>query len=138
MQVAGVEVLVEGRGSRSIVMIHGWPDTHRLWDPQVALFGERYRCVRFTLPGFDDRRTPSLDELVETIRRVVEETCPGERVTLLVHDWGCVFGYQFALRHAQLRGVAGALAHEALLTRELVVGDGPFHAASLYGVGCSR
>src|SRR6266576_5487154 len=43
-----------------------------------------------------------------------------------------------ALRHAQLRDVAGALAHEALLTRELVVGDGPFHAASLYGVGCSR
>jgi len=102
MQVAGVEVLVEGRGSRSIVMIHGWPDTHRLWDPQVALFGERYRCVRFTLPGFDDRRTPSLDELVETIRRVIEEVCPGERVTLLVHDWGCVFGYQFALRHPQL------------------------------------
>jgi pimeloyl-ACP methyl ester carboxylesterase len=102
MQVAGVEVLVEGRGSRSIVMVHGWPDTHRLWDPQVAAFGERYRCVRFTLPGFDARRTPSLDELVETIRRVVEETCPGERVTLLVHDWGCVFGYQFALRHPQL------------------------------------
>src|SRR5262249_55310623 len=42
-----------------------------------------------------------------------------------------------ALRHAQLRDVAGALAYEALLTRELVVGDGPFHAASLYGVGCS-
>jgi pimeloyl-ACP methyl ester carboxylesterase len=102
MQVAGVEVLVEGRGSRSIVMIHGWPDTHRLWDPQVALFGERYRCVRFTLPGFDDGRTPTLDDLVETIRRVVEEACSGERVTLLVHDWGCVFGYQFALRHPQL------------------------------------
>ena len=102
MQVAGVEVRVEGRGSHSIVMVHGWPDTYRLWDPQVAVFGERYRCVRFTLPGFDERRTPLLDELVETIRRVVEETCPGERVTLLVHDWGCVFGYQFALRHPQL------------------------------------
>jgi pimeloyl-ACP methyl ester carboxylesterase len=102
MQVAGIEVLVEGRGARSIVMIHGWPDTHRLWDPQVAAFGERYRCVRFTLPGFDRPRTPPLDELVETIRRVIAEACPGERVTLLVHDWGCVFGYQFALRHPQL------------------------------------
>lgn len=102
MQVAGIEVLVEGRGSRSIVMLHGWPDTHRLWDPQVVVLGEHYRCVRFTLPGFDERRTPSLDELIETIRRVVEEACPGERVTLLAHDWGCVFGYQFAMRHPQL------------------------------------
>ena len=34
-------------------MIHGWPDTYRLWDAQVAFFKDRYRCVRFTLPGFD-------------------------------------------------------------------------------------
>ena len=102
MQVGGVDVLIEGRGSRSIVMIHGWPDTHRLWDPQVELLRERYRCVRFTLPGFEAPRTPSLDELVETIRRVIAEACPGERVTLLLHDWGCVFGYQFALRHPEL------------------------------------
>ena len=101
MQVAGVDVLVEGRGS-PVVMIHGWPDTCRLWDPQVELLRERYRCVRFTLPGFAEARTPSLDELVETIRRVVAAACPGERVTLLLHDWGCVFGYQFALRHPTL------------------------------------
>jgi pimeloyl-ACP methyl ester carboxylesterase len=102
MQVAGVEVRVEGRGCRAIVMLHGWPDTYRLWDPQVELLRERYRCVRFTLPGFERPRAPSLDELVETIGRVIAAACPGERVTLLLHDWGCVFGYQFALRHPEL------------------------------------
>jgi pimeloyl-ACP methyl ester carboxylesterase len=64
-----------------------------------------YRCVRFTLPGFElakPGRAYSLDDVVDTLRRVVERTCPGERVTPLLHDWGCVFGYEFASRHPQL------------------------------------
>ena len=86
-------------------MIHGWPDTYRLWDAQVAALKDRYRCVRFTLPGFersDARRAYSLDEVIGVIREVVEKSCPRGRVTLLLHDWGCFFGYQFAARHPSL------------------------------------
>lgn len=98
-------MIVEGAGPKAIVMVHGWPDTHRLWDAQVAALKDRYRCVRFTLPGFDlsqPKRVYALDEVVGTLRRVVEQACPGERVTLLLHDWGCFFGYQFASRHPDL------------------------------------
>jgi len=105
MDVNGTEIIVEGAGTESVVMIHGWPDTHRLWDAQVQALKANYRCVRFTLPGFDVTKPGgaySLDELVDTARRVVEKACPGERVTLLLHDWGCVFGYHFASRHPQL------------------------------------
>ena len=104
MKIDGVEVIVEGQGSKAIVMIHGWPDTHRLWDGQVAALKDHYRCVRFTLPGYDlsqPGRAYSLDEVVETIRKVVAEACPGGRSTLLLHDWGCFFGYQFAMRHPE-------------------------------------
>jgi pimeloyl-ACP methyl ester carboxylesterase len=104
MNVGAVEVIVEGAGRKAIVMVHGWPDTYRLWDAQVAALRDRYRCVRFSLPGYEskERRAYSVDEVVEAIRNVVEKTCPGERVTLLLHDWGCLFGYQFAMRHPQL------------------------------------
>jgi pimeloyl-ACP methyl ester carboxylesterase len=105
LDVASTEVLIDGDGREAIVFIHGWPDTHRLWDPQVAALKDRYRCVRFTLPGFDraqPARAYRLDEVVDRIRRIVETACPGERVTLLVHDWGCFFGYQFATRHPAL------------------------------------
>jgi len=105
-------VVLEGRGARAVVMIHGWPDTYRLWDPQVAALQDRYRCVRFTLPGFDAAqpgRAYSLDEVVETIRRVVEQACPGQKVTLLLHDWGCFYGYQFAARYpAMVERIVGA------------------------------
>lgn len=96
-------MIVEGAGAKAIVMIHGWPDTHRLWDAQVETLKASYRCVRFTLPGFDRPGSVyAFEALLETIRGVFEQACPGERVTLLLHDWGCFFGYQFAMRQPEL------------------------------------
>src|SRR5687767_1532187 len=104
-QIDGIDVFIEGAGEQTIVMIHGWPDTYRLWDAQVEAFKGRFRCVRFTLPGFDvskPRQAYSRAQLVETFQHIVEQTCPGQKVILMLHDWGCVFGYQFAMRHPAL------------------------------------
>lgn len=127
MQIDGIDVHVEGEGAESIVMIHGWPDTYRLWDAQAAFFKDRYRCVRFTLPGFDigkPRRAYSLEETMAIIKDIVEQTSPGRKVILMLHDWGCAFGYQFAMRHSQLVskivgvdiGDAGTRQHLSSLT----------------------
>lgn len=119
-----MDVHVDGAGPKTIVMIHGWPDTYRLWDGQVPALRGRYRCVRLTLPGFersDERRAYTLDEVVESIRAVVEQA--GSPVTLLLHDWGCLYGYQLAVRYPRLVerivgvdiGDAGSRAHRAEL-----------------------
>jgi pimeloyl-ACP methyl ester carboxylesterase len=105
VKIDGVEVHVEGDGAETIVMVHGWPDTYRLWDAQVAALKSRYRCVRFTLPGFDGqpaRRTYTVDEISEFFRHVIEQVAPGKKVILMLHDWGCIFGYQFYVRQPQL------------------------------------
>jgi pimeloyl-ACP methyl ester carboxylesterase len=128
VNVDGIEVFVDGAGP-PVVMIHGWPDTYRLWDTTVAALKDRYRCIRFTLPGFDLSRAGraySLDEVIDTIRRIVAETSPHAKVNLLLHDWGCLFGYQFAMRHRDLVdrvigvdiGDAGSRAHRAELGRK--------------------
>lgn len=99
------DILVEGDGAETIVMVHGWPDTYRLWDAQVKFLKARYRCVRFTLPGFDatrERRTYTLDELTGFLKQVIEQTAPGQKVILMSHDWGCIFGYEFYMRNPQL------------------------------------
>ena len=103
--LAGVDIHIEGSGAETIVMVHGWPDTYRLWDVQVAFLKDRYRCVRFTLPGFDStkaRKAYSLDELTGFIKQVIEQLCPGQKAILLLHDWGCVFGYEFTMRNPQM------------------------------------
>ncbi|HUR41936.1 MAG TPA: alpha/beta hydrolase [Verrucomicrobiae bacterium] len=104
MNIDGVEVLVEGTGAETIVMIHGWPDTYRLWTGTVDALKDRCRCVRFSLPGFEpghERRTRTLDELMGFISRVVDAVAPTGKVTLLLHDWGCVFGYNWYARNPQ-------------------------------------
>lgn len=105
LQIDGIDVFVEGEGAETVVMIHGWPDTYRLWDGQVAALAPRYRCVRFTLPGFDigqPRRAWSLAETLALFEKIVRQVSPGKPVTLMMHDWGCVFGYQFYMRHPEL------------------------------------
>ena len=104
IDIEGVDVVVEGEGAETVVMMQGWPDTWRLWDGQVAALKDRYRCVRFTQPGFDPAkpaRAPSLDELVRIYAAIIDHVSPGRPVTLLLHDWGCVFGLQYAMRHPE-------------------------------------
>lgn len=102
LTIDGIDIHVVGNGPRTVVMIHGWPDTHRLWDGTVGALQDRYRCVRFTLPGFDASLQPrptSLAAMVTLFRSIVDAVSPAHPVTLLLHDWGCVFGYEFAHRH---------------------------------------
>lgn len=108
LQIDGIDILVEGStrpDAPTIVMIHGWPDTYRLWDAQVTALKEQYRCVRFTLPGFDigkPARARSIDELVGFFEQVVRAVSPTRPVIFMLHDWGCLFGYEFYMRHPSL------------------------------------
>lgn len=101
VQVDGVDVHIDGEGAETVVMVHGWPDTFRLWDGQVQCLQTRYRCIRFTLPGFgagDARQARTLDELTALLERIVVQCCPDGKAILLLHDWGCVIGYEFCMR----------------------------------------
>jgi pimeloyl-ACP methyl ester carboxylesterase len=105
VSIDGFDVHVEGDGAETIVMVHGWPDTYRLWDAQVEFLKARYRCVRFTLPGFDatkERRIFTIDELTAFLHRVLKQVSPGRKVILMLHDWGCAFGYEFTMRNPDL------------------------------------
>ena len=105
VHIGDVEVHVEGAGPDTIVMVHGFPDTYRLWDGTVAALKDRYRCARFTLPGFVGpvrREGYPLEEIVGLIRAIAETVSPGRRIILLCHDWGCMFAYQFYARHPDM------------------------------------
>lgn len=97
-----VDVLVEGDGAETLLFLHGWPDTYRLWDSTVAALRDRFRCVRFSLPGFElakPPRVPTFDEVLALIDAALSRTTPDRPATLVLHDWGCVFGYEYAMRN---------------------------------------
>lgn len=101
LNIQGLKVTLEGTGP-TVVMLHGWPDTPELWDNTVAHLRDGYRCVRFALPGFDLSQPPrpvSVHEMCGLMGAVVDAVSPTEPVTLLLHDWGCFFGYEYAARN---------------------------------------
>lgn len=101
LTVQDIDVLLDGEGP-VLVMMHGWPDTPALWDGAVQALCDRYRCVRFALPGYDLRRPPrpvSVDQMCELVAAIVDAVSPDRPVTLVLHDWGCFFGYEYAARH---------------------------------------
>lgn len=98
--IDGVEVIVDGDRGPVVLMLHGWPDTRSLWDDQVAALSDRYRCVRITLPGFEpgsQRRPTSLQDMLTLFDKIVDRVSPDQPIVLLLHDWGCFFGYQYAM-----------------------------------------
>lgn len=101
LNVQGLDVTLDGEGP-VVVMLHGWPDSPALWNDTVAGLRDGYCCVRFALPGFDLSQPPrpvSVDEMCALVGAVVDAVSPTEPVTLLLHDWGCFFGYEYAARH---------------------------------------
>jgi pimeloyl-ACP methyl ester carboxylesterase len=103
--IDGVRVHVEGEGADTIIMIHGWPDDRRLWDAQVEALSPQYRCVRFSFANHADGRSGanrSIEDVVSLFERTVLKVSPGRPVMLMLHGWGCVYGYQLAMRHPEL------------------------------------
>jgi pimeloyl-ACP methyl ester carboxylesterase len=107
----------------TVVLLHGWPDNAALWDGTVAALSPQWRCVRFTLPGFAEGDPPgahTLEAVAERLHQVVRFADGGRPVTLLLHDWGCLFGYHFLRKHPELVarvigvdiGDAGSRAHQ--------------------------
>jgi NAD(P)-dependent dehydrogenase (short-subunit alcohol dehydrogenase family)/pimeloyl-ACP methyl ester carboxylesterase len=85
----------------TLVMTHGWPDSHVLWDGVVALLADRFRIIRFDNRGVGASSVPApvrayrMECLADDLDAVLTALSPGEPVHILGHDWGSVatWGY---------------------------------------------
>ena len=52
----GVEIHfnVEGQGTPSIILVHGWSNTKELWDSQVTCLSQKYKVIALDLAGFGE------------------------------------------------------------------------------------
>lgn len=85
-----------------VLLVHGWPDTHLLWEPVAAELAERHRVIAFDNRGAGASTAPAdvpayrIEELAADVRAVLDAVAPGERVHLVGHDWGGVLGWEVA------------------------------------------
>jgi len=100
----GLDLAVFEDGERSaptIVLLHGYPDTHRVWNAVTAELAGTFHVVRYDTRGAGESDVPKttaayrLDHLEADFAAVLDACAPGQRVHLAGHDWGSIQGWHF-------------------------------------------
>src|ERR1700754_1354753 len=93
----GVRIAVYEQGNPegpTLVLVHGWPDSHAVWDGVVPLLADRFRIVRYDNRGVGKSSVPkpvsayTMQCYADDFAAVIDTVAPGEPVHVLAHDWG--------------------------------------------------
>ena len=88
----------------TVVLVHGWPDSHVLWDSVVPLLSERFRVIRYDNRGTGKSTAPkhhsryTMARFADDFAAVAASASPGEPVHVLAHDWGSVGVWEYLAR----------------------------------------
>lgn len=86
----------------TVVLVHGWPDSHVLWDGVVPLLAERFRIIRYDNRGVGGSAAPkkisayTMAHFADDFAAVIGS--PGHPVHVLAHDWGSVGVWEYLSR----------------------------------------
>jgi len=114
----GVRVAVYEEGNPdgpTVVLVHGWPDSHVVWDGVVPLLAERFRIIRYDNRGVGKTSVPkpvsayTMACYADDFAAVIDAVAPGEPVHVLAHDWGSAGMWEYLSR-------SGASDHVASYT----------------------
>ncbi len=103
----GVRIAVYEEGNRegpTVVLVHGFPDSHVLWDGVVPLLAERFRIIRYDNRGVGLSSVPkpvsayTMARYADDFAAVTAKLSPGRPVHVLAHDWGSVGIWEYLKR----------------------------------------
>ncbi|WP_042425876.1 SDR family oxidoreductase [Streptacidiphilus anmyonensis] len=100
----GVRLAVFEWGERSaattVVLVHGYPDTHAVWRPIAEQLAERHHVVAYDVRGAGHSDAPrrvrsyTLATLEADLGAVLAEVSPDKPVHLVGHDWGSIQSWE--------------------------------------------
>jgi NAD(P)-dependent dehydrogenase (short-subunit alcohol dehydrogenase family)/pimeloyl-ACP methyl ester carboxylesterase len=123
----GVRIAVYEEGNPegpTVVLVHGFPDSHVLWDGVVPLLAERFRIIRYDNRGVGQSEVPkpvsayTMDRFADDFAAVTSELSPGQPVHVLAHDWGSAGMWEYLTRPgagdrvASFTSVSGPSQHQ--------------------------
>ncbi|WP_433249761.1 SDR family oxidoreductase [Streptosporangium sp. CA-135522] len=87
----------------TVLLMHGYPDTHRVWDEVAGLLKDRFHVVRYDVRGAGSSSAPrdhagyAYDRLAADLAAVLDAVGK-PAVHLVGHDWGSIQGWELAGR----------------------------------------
>jgi NAD(P)-dependent dehydrogenase (short-subunit alcohol dehydrogenase family)/pimeloyl-ACP methyl ester carboxylesterase len=105
--IGGVQIAAYEEGNPdgpTIVLVHGWPDSHVLWDGVAPLLADRFRILRYDNRGVGGSSAPkstseyAMSCYADDFAAVIDTLAPGEKVHVLAHDWGSAGMWEYLAR----------------------------------------
>ena len=122
--VDGINIFYREAGPKdapTILMLHGFPSSSRMFDPLIPLLADRYHLIAPDYPGFGNSDAPppaefsyTFDHLAETTAKLTDAIGLKSYV-LFMQDFGGPVGFRLALAHPErVRGlvIQNAVSHE--------------------------
>jgi pimeloyl-ACP methyl ester carboxylesterase len=84
----------------TVLLVHGWPDTHHLWHAVTDHLVEDFHVVSYDTRGMGETSDPGsvegfrLPELASDLFAVADAVSPDAPVHVLGHDWGSVQSWE--------------------------------------------
>jgi len=121
-----------------VILIHGFPESHRTWREIAARLGDRFHLVMPDLRGFGDSDRPqdvqayATDTLIADIFALADALSI-DRFALVGHDWGGAIAWAAALRgNLRIERLAIVNSPHPLIFQKSLIDDEPQRAASQY------
>lgn len=121
-----------------VILIHGFPESHRTWREIAALLGDRLRLIMPDLRGFgqSDRPQDIADYATDTLVADVFALADAlgiDRFALVGHDWGGAIAWAAALRaDPRIERLAIINSPHPLIFQKSLIEDEAQRAASQY------
>ncbi|HET8802486.1 MAG TPA: alpha/beta fold hydrolase [Marinobacter sp.] len=83
-----------------LVLVHGYPDNHRIWDDVVEVLGQSYFIIRYDVRGAGRSEKPKrardyrMALLARDLEAVVDAIIPDRDFHLAAHDWGAIQSWE--------------------------------------------
>lgn len=83
-----------------VLLVHGYPDTHRVWDEIAASLAADHYVIRYDVRGHGASGRPAnlagyrLDRLADDLFAVLDAVSPDRPVDVVGHDWGSIQSWE--------------------------------------------
>lgn len=117
IEVKGSKIhYVEAGQGDPVLFLHGVPTSCYVWRNIIPYLAPLGRCIAPDLIGFGKSAKPDIDYSITDHIHYMNEfiTALGlKNVTLVMHGWGSIIGFDYAMRHQQ--NIKGLAFYEAFL-----------------------
>src|SRR5205807_10202653 len=91
--------LTAGDGSATVILLHGFAETSRMWRPIIPMLAEKFTVIAPDLPGIGDSSIPAdkIDMLSSATRiHGLVRSLGIEKARVVGHDIGLMVAYAYA------------------------------------------